>query len=68
MMIQNDWANWQATQRHYELFARHVIPYFQPSQRRLLNAEKFARDNWNDLNTKQGTAIQNAIDAYKPRA
>ena len=68
MTMQHDWANWGATQRHYELFARHVIPYFQPSQRRLLNAEKFARENWKELDAKQGAAIQGAIDSYKPRA
>ncbi len=25
----HDWADWEATQRSYELFARHVIPHFQ---------------------------------------
>ena len=68
MMMQHDWASWGATQRHYELFARHVMPYFQPSQRRLLNAEKFARDNWSELDAKQGAAIQAATDSYRPRA
>src|ERR1700754_521070 len=39
LMMATDWANWDATKRHYELFARHVMPYFQPSQRRLLDAD-----------------------------
>ena len=25
----HDWADWEATRRSYELFARHVIPHFQ---------------------------------------
>ena len=25
----HDWADWDATRRSYELFARHVIPHFQ---------------------------------------
>lgn len=25
----NNWANWEATKRHYELMARYVIPHFQ---------------------------------------
>jgi limonene 1,2-monooxygenase len=29
MFMCHDWADWAATQRSYELFARHVIPRFQ---------------------------------------
>jgi limonene 1,2-monooxygenase len=29
MFMCHDWADWDATQRSYELFARHVIPHFQ---------------------------------------
>ena len=29
MFICHDWADWDATRRSYELFARHVIPHFQ---------------------------------------
>jgi len=25
----NNWANWEATRRHYEMMARYVIPHFQ---------------------------------------
>jgi limonene 1,2-monooxygenase len=69
MMMQHDWANWEATQRHYELFARHVMPVFQPSHRRLLNAEKSARANHAELDALQAAAIQGATDRYvKPGA
>ncbi|MFK8251351.1 LLM class flavin-dependent oxidoreductase [Ancylobacter terrae] len=40
LMLAHDWANWEATQRHYELFARHVVPHFQPSLARLVEAER----------------------------
>ena len=43
LMLAHDWANWEATQRHYELFARHVVPHFQPSMARLLEAERRSR-------------------------
>jgi len=29
MFMCHDWADWAATQRSYELFARHVMPHFQ---------------------------------------
>jgi limonene 1,2-monooxygenase len=29
MFMCHDWAGWEATQRSYALFARHVIPHFQ---------------------------------------
>lgn len=64
MMMQHDWANWEATQRHYELFARHVMPAFQPSQRRLLAAEQWARSRHGDLDEKNGAAIQAWSDKY----
>jgi len=64
MFMQHDWANWQATQRHYELFARLVMPAFQPSRRRLLEAERWARSQQSDLDAKNGAAIQAATDSY----
>jgi limonene 1,2-monooxygenase len=64
MMMQHDWANWEATQRHYELFARHVIPAFQPSQRRLLAAQEWARSRHGELDAKNGAAIQAWTDKY----
>jgi limonene 1,2-monooxygenase len=64
MMMQHDWANWEATQRHYELFARHVMPAFQPSQRRLLAAEQWARSRHGELDAKNGAAIQAWSDKY----
>lgn len=64
MMMQHDWANWEATQRHYELFARHVIPAFQPSQRRLLAAQEWARSRHGELDAKNGAAIQAWTDRY----
>jgi len=58
MMLAHDWANWEATKRHYELFARHVMPHFQPSQARLLASEAAARSQHAVLDAKNGAAIQ----------
>jgi len=29
LLMAHDWADWNATRRNYELFARHVVPHFQ---------------------------------------
>jgi limonene 1,2-monooxygenase len=43
LMLAHDWVSWEASQRHYELFARHVVPRFQPSYARLKAAEDWSR-------------------------
>jgi len=58
LMVATDFANWEATKRHYELFARHVAPYFQPSQARLLASENYAISRHAELDEKNGAAIQ----------
>jgi len=63
-MMQQDGGNGEAPRRHYELFARHVIPAFQPSQRRLLAAEEWARSRHGELDAKNGAAIQAWADKY----
>jgi len=64
MMMMHDWANWPATQRHYELFARHVIPHFQPAHARLLQSEAAARSRHAELDAKNGAAIQAWTDHH----
>jgi limonene 1,2-monooxygenase len=70
-MLATDWANWDATRRHYELFARHVAPRFQPSYARLQASEAAARAVHDDLYEKNGAAIQAWTDQNQrtvPRA
>ncbi|MGZ5998778.1 MAG: LLM class flavin-dependent oxidoreductase [Rhizomicrobium sp.] len=69
LMVANDFANWDATRRHYELFARYVAPCFQPSQSRLLASEKYAISRHAELDAKNGAAIQAWTDEHdKPGA
>jgi limonene 1,2-monooxygenase len=71
IMLAHDWANWDATRRHYELFARHVAPRFQPSSARLQASEAAARAVHDDLYEKNGAAIQAWTDQNQrtvPRA
>ncbi|MBD5605505.1 MAG: LLM class flavin-dependent oxidoreductase, partial [Candidatus Eremiobacteraeota bacterium] len=57
MTMANDWANWEATKRHYELFARHVMPHFQQSMPRMLASETAARARQAELDARNGAAI-----------
>lgn len=64
LMVATDFANWEATKRHYELFARHVIPHFQESQKRLLASENYAMSRHPELDAKNGAAIQAWTDQH----
>ena len=64
LMVANDFANWEATKRHYELFARYVMPCFQPSQARLLASEKYAMSRHTELDKKNADAIQGWTDLH----
>jgi limonene 1,2-monooxygenase len=57
LMMAHDWANWEATRRHYELFARHVMPRFQGSATRLLASERWSQSRHAELDARQGAAI-----------
>ncbi|MCS0504211.1 LLM class flavin-dependent oxidoreductase [Ancylobacter mangrovi] len=57
LMLAHDWANREATLRHYELFARHVVPHFQPTRARLLAAERHARERHSADLAKHTVAI-----------
>jgi limonene 1,2-monooxygenase len=64
LMMAHDWADWEATTRHYELFAQHVMPSFQGSAVRLQNAETRARAAKPELNDKQAAALQAWTDKH----
>ncbi len=57
LMMAHEWARPEAINRHYELFAQHVMPRFQGSADRLLGAERAAQARWEELNTKQADAL-----------
>jgi limonene 1,2-monooxygenase len=57
LMMAHDWANWEATRRHYELFARHVMPRFQGTATRLLASERWSQSRHAELDARQGAAI-----------
>jgi len=69
LLIHQEWASHAATLRSYELFANYVKPRFQGSTSRLQNASDYAVSRWQELDKRQGDAIQAATDRHaKERA
>jgi limonene 1,2-monooxygenase len=64
LLIHHEWARHQATLKSYELFADYVIPRFQGSTDRLFQAQDYAVSRWNELDGRQGAAIQAATDRH----
>jgi len=57
LMMAHDWTSPEATRRHYELFARHVMPQFQGSAAGLVASEQMARSLRPVLAGKQASAL-----------
>ena len=64
LMMAHDWTNWEATKKHYELFAKHVMPHFQNSASRLQASEQAAQAQWQSLNDRQWSAIQSWTERH----
>jgi limonene 1,2-monooxygenase len=58
----HNWADWQATTRHYELMARFVHPHFQKACDGLRGSYDFAARHQREFTAQATAAIQNEID------
>jgi limonene 1,2-monooxygenase len=57
LMFAHNWANWQDTLQHYNLFANLVMPQFKGTLKRLKANEQWARTNRDELAARQWKAI-----------
>ncbi len=64
LMMDQEWANPQAQQRHYELFARYVKPRFQGVAKGPLRSEQRAMAQWEELGDRVEKAVQAATDSH----
>jgi limonene 1,2-monooxygenase len=64
LMMAHDWANWENTKKHYELFARYVMPNFQGSTIGTIDSENRARARKPELNQKQADALAAWTDKH----
>jgi limonene 1,2-monooxygenase len=65
--LAHNWADWGATQRHYELMARFVHPHFQRSRDLLRASYGYALSNRDAFVGQAGAAIQAEIDKLAAR-
>ncbi|MBV9554203.1 MAG: LLM class flavin-dependent oxidoreductase [Alphaproteobacteria bacterium] len=66
--LAQNWADWEATKRHYELMARFVHPKFQQSRELLVESYNYATERHVEFGGQAAAAIQKAIDRHAERA
>jgi limonene 1,2-monooxygenase len=62
--LAQNWADWDATKRHYELMARFVHPHFQKSRDLLRGSYDYAVGHRADFVGRASAAIQKEIDRH----
>jgi limonene 1,2-monooxygenase len=65
--LAQNWADWDATKKHYELMARFVHPHFQKSRELLRASYDFAVKHHEDFLGQASAAIQSEIDRHAVR-
>jgi len=60
--LAHNWADWEATKRHYELMARYVHPHFQQSRTLRRASYDFAAENSEWFRAQSQAAVQAEID------
>lgn len=65
LTLAHNWANPEATQKSYELMARHVMPHFQNSGSNLAAAAQRADDARDVLAAQQMQAVEEAAVRYE---
>ncbi len=70
MELAHNWADWEATKRHYELMARYVHPHFQGSRELRRESYDLALSNIERFRDQSVAAVQKEIDrnAKRPAA
>jgi limonene 1,2-monooxygenase len=67
MELAQNWADWDATKRHYELMARYVHPHFQRSREWRRESYDYAKSHHAEFTGQSSAAVQAEIDRMKTR-
>jgi limonene 1,2-monooxygenase len=67
MELAHNWADWPATQRHYELMARYVHPHFQGSRELRTGSYAYAQTHHTEFVGQSAAAVQAEIDRLSAR-
>ena len=65
MELAHNWADWQATKRHYELMSRYVAPHFQGLNSLRQASYNYSFENRDVFVGKAAAAVQQAIDTHE---
>jgi limonene 1,2-monooxygenase len=65
MELAHNWADWQATKRHYELMSRYVAPHFQGLNSLRQASYDYSFENRDVFVGKAAAAVQQAIDTHE---
>jgi limonene 1,2-monooxygenase len=68
MFMAHDWADWAATQRSYELFARYVMPHFQGQLAPRQDSYDRAAANQPEFQAAAADGVTRAIEEYEKSA
>lgn len=68
MELAQNWADTEATKRHYELMARYVHPAFQGSRELRQVSYDYAKAHHDEFTGQSGAAVQAEIDRLAARA
>ena len=63
-MLAHDWADWEATKRSYELFARYVLPRFEERSAWREESMAWMRGNREGFSEKRKGAQALAIEQH----
>jgi limonene 1,2-monooxygenase len=67
MELAHNWADWDATRKHYELMARHVHPHFQGSITPRIEAYAHAAVHFQDFTKQAAAAVTTEIEKLAAR-
>ena len=63
--LAHNWANWEATKRHYELMSRYVAPHFQGLNNLRTASYDYSFENRDMFIGQAAAAVQEAIDKHE---
>jgi limonene 1,2-monooxygenase len=64
VMLAHDWADWEATKRSYELFARYVLPRFEERNAWRSQSMDWMRANREAFSSRRKTAQVHAVERH----
>ncbi|MGH7124616.1 MAG: LLM class flavin-dependent oxidoreductase, partial [Stellaceae bacterium] len=65
LQLAHNWANWEATKKSYELYARHVVPHFRGSNALRAASNAWAYEHRMDFTSLRDAATKKMFDRHE---